>query len=62
MKSLHQVEPCIDLATIAGDEDADHVIQQSGSYYLSCDLVVTNPTAVRVTVNDVTIDLRGVAG
>lgn len=60
-KSLQQVEPRIDVATLGGDAMALRVIGQSGSYYLSGDLQTegSQSAAVDVRANDVTLDLNG---
>ncbi len=54
MKTLQQVEPRIDLATVAGLQ-----ITQSGSYYLSDNLVVSNSIGISIGASDVTLDLNG---
>ena len=59
-KTLTQVEPRIDIATVPGDAGTNHIITQPGSYYLSGD-VVTGPHTVCIEVRapNVTIDLNG---
>ncbi|MBS0661041.1 MAG: right-handed parallel beta-helix repeat-containing protein [Verrucomicrobia bacterium] len=60
MKTLDQIEPRIDLATLPGDSTALVVITQPGSYYLSGNLTgVSGRGGIRVAVGDVNIDLRG---
>ena len=54
MKTLQQVEPRIDLATVA-----NHQITQPGSYYLSDNLVVSNSIGISIGASDVTLDLNG---
>jgi hypothetical protein len=45
MKTLQQIEPRIDLATVPGNASAHHVIDRPGSYYLSGNLEMTGTTA-----------------
>lgn len=60
MKTLDQLEPRIDLATLPGDATALVVISQPGSYYLSGNLTgAADKHGIRVDASDVTIDLRG---
>lgn len=59
MKSLNQVEPRTDIATLPTASDSMFVISTAGSYYLSGNLLVTKTFGIKVTVNDVTIDLNG---
>lgn len=60
MKRLDQIEPRIDLATLAGDETAQIVIAQPGSYYLSANLTgVAGKHGIRVASSNVVIDLHG---
>ena len=58
MKTLEQVEPRIDLATVAGNANYHHVISQPGSYYLSGNLAVTNIHGIMISVSGVTLDLK----
>jgi parallel beta-helix repeat protein len=53
------VEARIDLATVAGDGTYHHVINQSGSYYLSGNLGVTKTSGISITAANVTLDLNG---
>jgi len=59
MKTLEQVEPRTDVATVAGDSTYHHVINQPGSYYLSGNLAVTNANGIHITAAGVTLDLNG---
>ena len=60
MKTLEQVEPRIDLATVAGNSSYQHTISQPGSYYLSANLEVTTATAgIFINAPGVTLDLNG---
>ncbi|MCB1130438.1 MAG: right-handed parallel beta-helix repeat-containing protein [Verrucomicrobiae bacterium] len=59
MRSLAQIEPRVDLATLPGDATHQHVITAAGSYYLSGNLEVWAPGGVRIQSSDVTLDLQG---
>ncbi|MGI8603391.1 MAG: right-handed parallel beta-helix repeat-containing protein [Verrucomicrobiales bacterium] len=59
MKTLQQIEPRIDLATVAGDADYHHVIAQAGSYYLTGNLVVSKTHGILIGRAGVTLDLNG---
>ncbi len=59
MKTLEQVEPRIDVATLAGDADSLIVIDSPGSYYLSSNLSVTNANGILIQKVGVTLDLNG---
>ena len=62
MKTLQQVEPRIDVATLdnAGDNNAVYVISGAGSYYLSANLnVPSGKTGIHILYGGVTLDLRG---
>lgn len=60
MKTLQQVEPRIDVATLAGDGNYHHVISESGSYYLSGNLDVTlTGGGIKINAPAVTLDLNG---
>jgi hypothetical protein len=62
MKTLQQVEPRIDVATLdnTGDTSSVYVISQAGSYYLSANLnAPSGKTAVHILSGGVTLDLRG---
>src|SRR5450432_4064334 len=60
-KSLSQLEPRIDLATLGSDGTAAVVVDQPGSYYLSANLSAGALTGIAVNASDVVIDLRGFA-
>ncbi len=59
MKTLDQVEPRIDVVTLAGDLGVQYKIRQSGSYYLSDNLIVSNSIGISIGASDVTLDLNG---
>jgi hypothetical protein len=59
MKTLQQVEPRVDVMTLAGDASSEIVITNSGSYYLSANLEVTKVNGIRIAAVDVVLDLNG---
>lgn len=59
MKSLDQVEPRVDLTTVAGDASSEIVITNSGSYYMGANLEVGKGDGIRIGATDVSIDLNG---
>ena len=59
MKTLQQVEPRIDLATVGGDNAAGHRITQPGSYYLSSNVNSAEATSIEIRSSGVTLDLNG---
>ncbi len=59
MKTLAQVEPRIDLATVAGNGQSEMVITNAGSYYLSANLEVGKSDGIRIATTGVTVDLNG---
>ena len=59
MKTLEQLEPRVDVATLAGDVLSEVVITNSGSYYLSGNLEVTKPNGITIDAPGVTLDLGG---
>lgn len=59
MKTLEQVEPRIDLATVEGGGGSEIEIFDSGSYYLSGNLKVEKLWGILVSAEDVTLDLNG---
>lgn len=62
MKSLAQVEPRIDLATLAGDASCVYLISQPGSYYLSAKVAgVSGRGGIVIDSPNVTLDLNGFA-
>jgi len=59
MKTLDQIEPRIDVATLPGNSSYHHLISSPGSYYLSGNLEVTKTSGIFINVPDVTLDLNG---
>ena len=60
MKTLQQVEPRIDLATLSGDATDVVVISSPGSYYLSANITGTaGKNGILINADNVTIDLNG---
>jgi hypothetical protein len=62
MKSLDQVEPRIPISvsTTPGDSNDSFIITNSGSYYLTTNLVATSAkNGIRIAADSVTIDLNG---
>ena len=61
MKSLAQIEPRTDVATLPGDPGDQFVISAPGSYYLSTNVTVTvaSKNGIGVTASNVTLDLNG---
>ncbi len=59
MKTLQQVEPRTDVATLLSTGNAEKVINQSGSYYLSDNLDVTETDGIAIEASGVTLDLNG---
>src|SRR3954462_10858921 len=61
MKTLDQVEARIpiDATHTPGDADANAVLRNPGSYYLTGNFDVTNGAGILVTAPDVTLDLNG---
>ncbi len=61
MKSLDQIEPRTDIATLPGDGTYLHVISVAGSYFLSGNLTnaASGKGGIVIAANDVTIDLAG---
>lgn len=59
-KTLSQLEPRTDVATLPSDANAMFVISQRGSYFLSGNLTVTGArVGIAIAANDVTLDLNG---
>src|SRR4051812_20878689 len=58
-KTLDQIEPRKDIATLPGGGGFNHAITKSGSYYLTANLSVDKTNGLRVTARGVTIDLNG---
>ena len=64
MKSLDQVEArtIVNAANTPGDANNLFIITNSGSYYLTTNLVgVSGKSGISITANDVTLDLNGFA-
>lgn len=62
MKTLQQVEPRTDLATLAGDSANSVIIAAPGSYYLSANLLgVAGKNGILINADNVSIDLNGFA-
>jgi hypothetical protein len=64
MKTLQQVEPRVDVATLdnTGDTNSAYVISQPGSYYLSGNLTIpSGKNGIHILATNVTLDLRGFA-
>lgn len=62
MKTLAQIEPRTPIAanTTPGDASDTYVISQPGSYYLTTNIVgVNSNNAIKITANNVTLDLDG---
>lgn len=61
-KTLTQLEPRTDVATLAGDANAMIVISQRGSYYLSGPVTISGTrVGIAIAASDVTLDLNGFA-
>jgi parallel beta-helix repeat protein len=62
MKTLTQVEPRTDVATLSGDSSNLYIISQPGSYYLSGNITgVASKNGISIQANNVTLDLHGFA-
>jgi len=60
MKTLDQVQPCFPVQSLSGDGSASHIISESGSYYLTGNLIgESGKHGVHVQADNVTIDLKG---
>lgn len=60
MRTLDEIEPRIDISTLAGSAAALHVISQPGSYYLTRSIIgADGKGGIRVASDNVTIDLSG---
>src|SRR5438067_11174861 len=64
-KTLQQIEPRIDVlnapasAVTTTDANYHYIITQSGSYYLSGNIVATKTHAIKIAAPDVVLDLSG---
>lgn len=63
MKTLDEIEARIAVGpdTTPGDGSATYVISQSGSYYLTSEIVSAGKPAIRIDASFVTLDLNGFA-
>ena len=61
LKTLQQVEPRTDIATVAGSATATHAITEPGSYYLSGNIDVSTTNGIEILASGVTLDLNGFA-
>ena len=63
MKTLDQLEPRIDVATLPGDAGNRFIISQPGSYYLSGNVTVstTGVNGIAIRAGNVSLDLNGFA-
>jgi parallel beta-helix repeat protein len=60
MKTLDQVQPCTPIQRLSGSESALYVIDASGSYYLTGNIVgESGKHGIFVDADNVTIDLKG---
>ena len=59
MKTLQQVEPRIDIETLATGGGYQYEISQPGSYYLSSNLIISNSFGIAINSHDVSLDLNG---
>jgi parallel beta-helix repeat protein len=60
MKSLAQVEPRIDVASLSGDSSNLYIINIPGSYYLTGNITgVSGKNGISIQANNVTLDLNG---
>src|SRR6478609_6295158 len=61
-KTLQQIEPRTDVATLAGDASAVFVISAPGSYYLSGNVAaVAGKAGIAIAAAEVALDLNGFA-
>ncbi len=58
-KTLQQIEPRTDVATLPGDTNYHHIIDAPGSYYLTGNLEATLTHGVDIRAGGVTLDLGG---
>ena len=60
MKTLDQVQPCTPIQSLAGSENAIHIIDAPGSYYLAGNIMgEAGKHGILVEADNVTIDLKG---
>lgn len=61
-KTTTQIEPRVDVATLAGSATAVHIISQPGSYYLTANInVPSGKHGVIISCSNVSLDLNGFA-
>lgn len=58
-KTLDQIEPRTDVATLPGTATVEVSITQPGSYYLSRNVATAKNTGINILAADVTLDLNG---
>ena len=62
LKTLNQIEPRTDVFTLPGNGNNQFLITQSGSYYLTTNLVgVASKNGISIQADNVTLDLGGFA-
>ena len=60
MKTLDQMQPCTPVQSLTGDASATHIIADSGSYYLTDNIIgESGKNGILVQADNVTIDLKG---
>jgi hypothetical protein len=59
MKTLNQIEPRTDVATLPGDATNEHIINTPGSYYVSRNLFTAKTNCISIASTRVTLDLGG---
>ncbi len=60
MKTLQQVEPRTPVQTLSGNASTQYLISQSGSYYLTDNIVgVSGKHGITIDADNVSLDLRG---
>ena len=59
MKTLQQVEPRVDVQTLAGDVQTTYIIDQPGSYYLSQNILSDKDVGISIQASRVVLDLNG---
>ena len=59
MKTLEQIEPRVDVATLSSDGTRERIISEPGSYYLSGNLDVGKTHGIYINSTNVTLDLNG---
>ena len=60
MKTLLQIEPRTDVLTLSGNGNNQYIITQSGSYYLTTNIVgVASKNGINIQADNVRLDLNG---